>query len=93
MTIFVLNFGGQLVRLDMATRFLTPSPERPGFESGLGNVHVWIGHSVKESSSTLHFKSQQLLLPPKDSKKRVERGGRRLKKDAGCFDGVAAKLR
>ena len=42
MTIFVLNFGGQLVHLDMATRFWTSSRGRPGFEFGLGNVHVWI---------------------------------------------------
>ena len=32
MTIFVLNFGGQLVHLDMATRFWTSSPGRPGFD-------------------------------------------------------------
>ena len=34
MTIYVLNFGGQLVHLDMATGFETSSPGRPGFESG-----------------------------------------------------------
>ena len=33
MTIFVLNFGGQLVRRPH-------SRQRSGFESGLGNVHV-----------------------------------------------------
>ena len=31
---FVLNFGGQLVHLDMATWNLTGSRSRPGFESG-----------------------------------------------------------
>ena len=32
MTIFVLKFGGQLVHQDMATRFWTSSPGRPGFD-------------------------------------------------------------
>ena len=32
MTLFVLNFGGQLVHLDMATWFWTSSLGRPGFD-------------------------------------------------------------
>ena len=37
MTIFVLNFGGQLVYLDMATWFWTSSRRRPGFDPGHPN--------------------------------------------------------
>ena len=40
MTIFVLNFGGQLVHLDMATSFWTSSRGRPGFDPGDPNVNV-----------------------------------------------------
>ena len=32
MALIVLNFGGQLVHLDMATWFWTSSPGRPGFD-------------------------------------------------------------
>ena len=59
MTIFVLNFGGQLVHLDMATRFWTSSRGRPGFESGLGNVHVcitvdWCNEVLHEGNCLTH---------------------------------------
>ena len=41
MAMIVLDFGGQLVHLDMATWFWTSSPGRPGFESGHGVKMNW----------------------------------------------------
>ena len=60
MTIFVLRFGGQLVHLDMATRFSTPSPERPGFESGHPKRSLWF--SVKPILRKTTFCPSGLIL-------------------------------
>ena len=42
MTMFVLNFGGQLVHLDMATWVWTSSRGRPGFDPGHPNGILWL---------------------------------------------------
>ena len=63
-TIFVPNFGGQLVHLDMATGFKTSSRRRPGFESGHPNVNVWIYvcmYLCSEEEMLLFFREINLL--------------------------------